>query len=193
MKRSVRGMALFFFCAIAVVIGSCHFKKDYSAEVNQLDSLTAVITSYRDKLIEHDDWVVLQDSIRLLLHTVQETQPSNLPLKNIALLNDMGRIRVDMESIVAVKSQLVLKLDSSANQLNKLKQALKEGATHDTNDNKIDDLYVINALKKERAIIEMLSSRFLEVEQAQTELEKAHSQLAPQLKILVDSIAEKHY
>jgi hypothetical protein len=192
MKRSVRGIAMFFFSAVAVVIGSCHFKKEYPAEIKELDSLNAVVTDCQARLSDHDDWAALQDSIRYLLFIVQESQPRNLSLEKIALLNDMGRMRLEMESMVAVKAQLALKLDSSAGQLNKLKQALDEGATHDSNDNKIDNTYVMNALKNEKAIVEMLSARFLEIEQAQAKLKKTHIQLAPQLKLLADSIAEKH-
>lgn len=193
MKRSERGLVLFVIGAIAIILGSCHFKKDYTAEIKELDSLSTVVDEYHERLSAQGNWTGSVDTIRDLLHTIQALQPEGLSLEQVALLNDMGRIRLEMESIEEVKTQLALKLDSSSSQLKKLQQALKEGATHDSDDNKMDELYVMKALQKERDVVQQLSSRFVELDEANSELLRKHAQWTPQLQLLVDSIAEKHY
>lgn len=189
MKNSTRGFALFLVAAVVCYIAvSCNFKKDYSTEVKRLDSLTVIVNASSIQLKNMAELSNNADSALANIQFIQHNYRSVMPQPMASTLNQYGLMRKDMQNIVEFSQTLRSQLDSTQVRIVDLQQALQEGATHDSKDNKLTEDYVKSALQVEAKKAGELLDKANQCEATASNLRKVYQELNPQVKLWVDSI-----
>jgi len=107
------------------------------------------------------------------------------------ILNQYGMMRKDMMTATEFSQTLRSQMDSARIQIVDLRQALQEGATHDSKDNKLTEDYVKRAMQTEEKKVGELLAKAKQSEIESSKLQKVYQALNPQVKMWVDSIAAK--
>ncbi len=192
MKNSMRGFTLFLAMAAACYfVVSCNFKKDYSGEIKRLDSLTVQLDSSITNLKKVSELSPNADSALSQLQYIQHNYRSTMSQPMAKALNRYGLMRKDMIAAEEFSQTLRSQLDSARIQIVDLRQALQEGATHDSKDNKLTEDYVKRAMQTEEKKVGELLAKAKQYEDASFNVQKLYQELNPQVKIWVDSIPAK--
>ncbi len=192
MKNSMRGFTFFLVMAAACYfVVSCNFKKDYSGEIKRLDSLSARLDSSMMILEKVSEGSPIADSVMSQLQFIQYNYKSTMPQQMAKTLNQYGMMRKDMMTVIEFSQTLRSQMDSAKIQIVDLRQALQEGATHDSKDNKLNEDYVKRAMQMEEKKVGELLVKTKQYEDASFNLQKVYQELNPRVKMCVDSISAK--
>jgi len=192
MKNSMRGFTFFLVMAAACYfVVSCNFKKDYSGEIKRLDSLSVRLDSSMMILEKVSEGSPVADSVMSQLQFIQYNYKSTMPQPMAKILNQYGMMRKDMMTATEFSQTLRSQMDSARIQIVDLRQALQEGATHDSKDNKLTEDYVKRAMQTEEKKVGELLAKAKQSEIESSKLQKVYQALNPQVKMWVDSIAAK--
>jgi len=192
MKNAMRNFVL-----ISVVVSasyfvvSCDFKGDYSVEIKRLDSLSAQLDSSRMMLKKMMGAETSADSALNHLQFIQQNYRSTMPQSTAIILNRYGLMRKNMITNIEFSQTLRIRLDSVQRHIVDLRQALQEGATHDSKDNKLTGDYVKSVILFEDKKVGELLAKVKQYQNESGDVQKIYYELTPQIKMMVDSISDK--
>jgi len=185
-----------FPCSLLLVLvpalQSCHVKKDHSAEIRTLDSLSSLVETKSKALqmVLSEPPLIIADSIDAHLKYVQDNFVGSMYTQMATELSHYNSLRKNMVYLDAAVIQQQAMAETSKKQLSGLRQALSENATHDAVHNPMTDQYVQKSVADE---VNRASAIIGEIDGLTSELKliKAdYSKTYGTVKLWVDSIPE---
>lgn len=192
MKKTLTSFGFFLSTTLACAyFVSCNFRKDYTNEIRKIDSLAVLVDSSLAALKSVTYASYNADSALKNLLYIQENYNGTMPRLMAKALDQYGMMRKDMVSVGEFSQTLSYQLDTAKKQALDLRQALSEGATHDSKDNKITEDYVKGAIIAEEGHLSDLLNSAKKCVDKSTSMQALYHQMTPQVRMWTDSIPQK--
>lgn len=159
LHNAMISMALFF-------IFSCKEKKDYSKDLETLNSLSATLHHRIDtvKILLMDSLPIFQDSAQMRIDLIQNFYNKEMPEETAELISNYHQTLSKCTDPEANALSILQELVVCKNQIDSLHSLISRGADHDALGNEITPIYLEEALKAEKKRTEpilSISSRFI--------------------------------
>jgi hypothetical protein len=181
---------LFLFSLLVINLESCEPHGDFSVESKSLDSLSVSLDSAALHLrsFEGAAWSGVADTIDKHLDYIQKNYRGDMRKDIAAVLSDYRNNKKLATKMSTRLKDINTEIGVSKKQLSDLVQALKDGATHDAQGNKMNDEYVKNAINAEKETAGSLIKEVRLMSENAQNLNTSFNELYPQVKHWVDSI-----
>jgi hypothetical protein len=187
---SSRISGLIIFSFLAIHFTSCKPHGDFSAESRSLDSLSVSLDSAASHLRTFDGtvWSAMADTIENQMGYIYQNFRGEMTKDMAAVMSFYRTDKKLAGRMVAKLNELNTGVVTSKKQMSDLVQALKDGATHDAQGNKMNDEYVNQAIASERGTAGNLIKDIQLMEENVQRLNTSYNDCYPKIKHWVDSI-----
>jgi hypothetical protein len=185
-----------YFILVIFVVAltySCNEKIDYKHEIHSLDSVIVEVKNVQaaQASIFPDSLGMINDSITAHLKYVQENFVGTMKPAMAETLHKYGSLRTEIAGLGEYAYDIMSPATQVAGQLEALRKALAEGATHDAKENKLTGENVKTALGNETKAAGELKEHLEEIKTKWHSVHSKYLSLYPEIKHWVDSIPEK--